>query len=129
MNIPGHLKYTRSHEWAHQAADHVIAVGITDHAQEVLGDIVFLDLPQVGREVAPGETCAVVESAKAASDICSPVGGEILAINEDAAKAPDSVNRNAYAAWLFKVRPDNPADFNNLLDATAYRLITLSGDH
>jgi len=123
MNIPTHLKYAPSHEWAHLAADGLVAVGISDHAQEALGDIVFLDLPQVGRKLAAGEECAVVESVKAASDIYAPLAGEVVAINQAAIDAPEAVNQDAYAAWLFKLKPDNAADLDQMLDAAAYAKI------
>ena len=128
MNVPTNLKYAKSHEWAHLAGDGLVTVGITDHAQGALGDVVVLDLPRVGRKVAAGETCAVVESVKAASDIHAPVSGEIAAINERVAGAPESLNRDAYGAWLFKIRPDNPADLNSLFDAAAYRSLAESDD-
>lgn len=120
MNIPPELRYTRTHEWARPEADGLVTVGITDHAQEALGDIVFLELPPVGRRVKAGEACAVVESVKAASDIYAPVGGEVVAVNQAAAEAPESVNRDAYAAWLFRLRPDDAAELAALLDAAAY---------
>ncbi|KAA3655185.1 MAG: glycine cleavage system protein GcvH [Proteobacteria bacterium] len=120
MNIPAELKYTKSHEWIRREDDGTVTVGITDHAQEALGDIVFLDLPEAGRMVAAGEECAVVESVKAASDIYAPVAGEIIAANDDAVDAPESVNADAYANWLFKLKPANAADVDALLDAAAY---------
>lgn len=120
MNVPADLKYARSHEWARPEANGFVTVGITDHAQEALGDIVFLELPEVGRKVKAGEACAVVESVKAASDIYAPVAGEVVAVNQAAADAPESVNRDAYAAWLFRLKPDNAADLDTLLDAAAY---------
>ena len=120
MNVPANLKYTKSHEWAKLEADGTVTVGITDHAQEALGDIVFLDLPTTGKRVKAGGECAVVESVKAASDIYAPLAGEIIAANQAAADAPESVNQDAYAAWLFKLKPDNSADFSQLLDATGY---------
>lgn len=123
MNVPADLRYTKSHEWARLAADGVVTVGITDHAQEALGDIVFLDLPQPGRQVASGEECAVVESVKAAADIYAPLAGEIVAVNQDASDKPESVNRDAYAAWLFKIRPSDPSELDKLLDAAAYERV------
>ena len=123
MNTPAELKYTKSHEWVRVEADGTVTVGITDHAQEALGDIVFLELPEAGRNVAAGEECAVVESVKAASDIYAPLGGEIVAANDDAVDAPESVNADAYATWLFKLKPDNLADADALLDAAAYTAI------
>lgn len=120
MNIPTDLKYTASHEWVKPEADGTVTIGITDHAQEALGDIVFLDLPEAGRIVSAREECAVIESVKAASDIYAPVAGEIVTRNEAAIDAPESVNQDAYAAWLFKLKPANPADLDALLDAAAY---------
>jgi len=120
MNVPAQLKYTQSHEWARLEADGTVTVGITDHAQEALGDIVFLELPEVGRKLKSGEECAVVESVKAASDIYAPIAGEIVEANQAAVDAPETVNADAYAAWLFKIRPNNAADLDGLLDAAAY---------
>ena len=120
MKVPNDLLYTKSHEWVRQEADGTITVGITDHAQEALGDIVFLELPEPGRAVKAGEECAVVESVKAASDIYAPLSGEILARNDAAVDAPESVNQDAYAAWLFKLKPSSAADIGALLDAAAY---------
>jgi glycine cleavage system H protein len=120
MSIPSDLKYTKSHEWVRQEADGTVTVGITDHAQEALGDIVFLELPESGRKVNAGEECAVVESVKAASDIYAPVSGEVVARNDAAIDAPESVNQDAYAAWLFKLKPANAAEIGALLDAAAY---------
>lgn len=123
MSIPADLKYTKSHEWLRQEADGSVTVGITDHAQEALGDIVFLELPEPGRQVAAGEECAVVESVKAASDIYAPVAGEVLARNDAAIDAPESVNQDAYAAWLFKLKPADPAEIAGLLDAAGYAAV------
>ena len=124
MNAPANLKYAASHEWARQEADGSVTIGITDHAQEALGDIVFLELPAVGRIVKAGDECAVVESVKAASDIYAPVSGEVVDINQAAADAPESINADAYAAWLFRVKPADPVkcgtELDALLDATAY---------
>jgi glycine cleavage system H protein len=120
MKTPEQLKYTETHEWAGNEADGTLAVGITDHAQEVLGDIVFLELPQVGKRYAQGEACAVIESVKAASDINMPVAGVVVAVNDALAKAPEQVNADAYAAWMFKIKPDAAADLERLMDAAAY---------
>ncbi|TAH44214.1 MAG: glycine cleavage system protein GcvH [Betaproteobacteria bacterium] len=119
-NIPANLKYTKSHEWIRVEDDGTLTVGITDHAQEALGDLVFLELPEAGRKLGAGDACAVVESVKAASDIYAPVAGEVVASNQDAVDAPESVNADAYSAWLFKLKPDNVSDVASLLDATAY---------
>jgi len=124
MNVPAHLKYTKSHEWAKLETDGTVTVGITDHAQEALGDIVFVELPESGRSLKSAVECAVVESVKAASDIYAPVTGTVIAINQAAVDAPESVNADAYATWLFKVRPNDAAqcgaELADLLDAAAY---------
>jgi len=123
MNLPTDLKYTRSHEWVKLAADGTVTIGITDHAQEALGDIVFLELPEPGRTLQAGKECAVVESVKAASDIYAPLAGEVVARNDAAVDAPEAVNQDAYATWLFKLQPANVADLNGLLDAAAYEKV------
>ena len=120
MTTPSELKYTQSHEWVRQEADGSVTVGITDHAQELLGDLVFIELPEVGREVSAREEIAVVESVKAASDIYAPVAGTVSAVNQAVTDAPEQVNDDAYAAWLFKLTPANPAETGQLLDAAAY---------
>lgn len=120
MSIPADLKYTQTHEWLRQEADGSVSVGITDHAQQALGDIVFLDLPEPGRTVKAGEECAVVESVKAASDIYAPVSGEVIAKNDAAAATPEKVNQDPYGTWLFKIKPANPAEIGTLLDAAGY---------
>jgi len=122
-NIPADLKYTQSHEWVRVEADGTLTVGVTDHAQEALGDVVFLELPDAGRKLAAGEACAVIESVKAASDIYAPVAGEIIESNQAAIDAPESVNADAYAAWLFKIKPDNTGDVAGLLDAAGYEAV------
>ena len=127
MNIPANLKYARTHEWARLEADGTVTVGISDHAQEALGDIVFLELPAVGRKLKTGEECAVVESVKAASDIYAPVSGEIVAINQPAADAPELVNQDAYTHWLFRIKPANPAELDSLLDAAGYTKVAEEG--
>ena len=120
MKTPEHLKYTQTHEWVRSEADGTLAVGITDHAQEVLGDIVFLELPPIGKEFAQGEACAVIESVKAASDINMPAAGVVVAVNDTLAKSPEQVNADAYGAWMFRFKPDNAADIGRLMDAAAY---------
>jgi glycine cleavage system H protein len=120
MKLPQDLRYTASHEWARREPDGVVSVGITDHAQEQLGDIVFVEAPQAGRKVAAGEAVGVVESVKAASDIYAPVAGEIVAANADLSSAPERVNADAFAAWIFRIKPANPVDLDKLLDAAAY---------
>jgi len=121
MNFPADLKYTESHEWVRVEADGTLTIGITDHAQDALGDIVFLELPEVGRTVGAGDAVAVVESVKAASDIYAPVAGEVNAVNGRATSAPESVNANAFEAWLFKLKPANSDDVDGLMTADAYK--------
>lgn len=128
MKTPADLKYTKSHEWLRLADDGLAVVGITDHAQELLGDIVFLELPAAGKKVRAGEECAVVESVKAASDIYAPVSGEIVAANTAAADRPEAVNEDAYSAWLFKIKPDNPSEVDGLLDANGYQQVVDAED-
>ncbi|MEX3612845.1 MAG: glycine cleavage system protein GcvH [Burkholderia gladioli] len=119
-NVPADLKYTDEHEWIRTEADGTLTVGITDHAQNTLGDIVFLKLPETGKQVKAGDPIGVVESVKAASDIYAPVSGEIIASNSDAIDTPESVNEDAYDAWLFKIKLAPGANTNDLLDAAAY---------
>lgn len=121
--IPADLKYTKSHEWIKTGGDGSLTIGITDHAQEALGDIVFVEVPQKGRKLAAGEACAVVESVKAASDIYSPVAGEVLEGNPKLADKPESINQDAFANWILRLKPANPADLNQLLDAKAYEKV------
>jgi len=119
-NIPTNLKYAKSHEWVRLEADGSVTVGITEHAQDLLGDMVFVENPVVGRQLAAGEECAVVESVKAASDVYAPIAGEVLAANTDVEASPESINQDAYAAWMFTLKPANVADLDGLMDATAY---------
>ncbi len=123
MNVPADLKYTKSHEWARREADGTITVGITDHAQELLGDMVFVECPEVGRKLKQGEECAVVESVKAASDVYAPVSGEVIDRNALLETEPEKINEDAYGAWMFKLRPANPAEYDALLDAAAYTAV------
>ena len=123
MNTPAELKYTESHEWVRKEADGTLTVGITDHAQEALGDLVFIELPAVGRQLAAGEACAVVESVKAASDIYAPVAGEVAAVNDAVTASPESVNADAYGNWLFKLKPADAAATDKLLDAAGYAAV------
>ena len=120
MNVPANLKYTKSHEWVRAEADGTITVGITEHAQDLLGDLVFIDLPEVGKEFVAEQEAVVVESVKAAADVYAPVNGTVTEVNSAVADAPESVNQDAYAAWLFKMKPANLADVDALLDAAAY---------
>ncbi|WP_255988226.1 glycine cleavage system protein GcvH [Chitinolyticbacter albus] len=120
-NVPAELKYVDTHEWLRVEADGTVTIGITDHAQELLGDIVYVELPEVGASYGAGDTTGVVESVKAASDIYAPIAGEVVAINEDLPNAPESANSDPYgAAWFFRVKPANPADLDGLLDAAGY---------
>ena len=120
-NIPSDLKYASSHEWVRNEGDGTFTVGISEHAQELLGDMVFVELPEVGDAVDAGEDCAVAESVKAASDIYAPVGGEIVAINEDLEDSPELVNSDPYGdGWLFKIKADDAAEVEGLLDAEGY---------
>jgi glycine cleavage system H protein len=126
---PSDLRYTKSHEWARKETDGTVTVGITDHAQGLLGDMVFVELPKVGTQVAAGKECGVVESVKAASDVYAPVAGEVTAVNPSVSDTPESVNQDAYAAWMFKLKPANAADVDALLDAKAYEALVASEAH
>ena len=122
-NLPANLKYASSHEWMLLNADGTVTVGITDHAQEALGDLVFVELPEVGAHYDAEKEIAVVESVKAAADVYAPIAGTVTEVNQAAADAPESVNQDAYAAWLFKMTPDNVADLEKMLDAAAYQAV------
>lgn len=120
-NIPGNLKYTASHEWVLDNGDGTVTVGITDHAQDQLGDVVFVELPEVGREVEAGEEFSLVESVKAASDIYAPVSGEIIEANEELEGAPETINEHAFEdGWIAKIKLSDPAELDGLLDAEGY---------
>ena len=121
MNNPGNLKYAASHEWVKAEADGTVSIGISNHAQELLGDMVFVECPAVGRKLKAGEECAVVESVKAASDVYAPIAGTVVAINTALDKTPEAINTDPYGAWMFKLKPDNAADINGLMDAKAYQ--------
>jgi glycine cleavage system H protein len=121
MDLPGDRKYTVSHEWVRSESDGTVTIGITDHAQGALGDLVYLELPAAGRKVKAGEACAVVESVKAASGVYAPLDGEIVAANEALASAPEQVNADAWNAWLFRMKPSDPSAVTKLLDADGYR--------
>ena len=121
MSMPAGLKYTESHEWIRRETDGTLTVGITAFAQEALGDMVFVELPEVGRALAKGEACAVVESVKAASDVYAPVAGTVTAVNSALTEKPELVNTDAFAAWMFRLKPVNAADVDTLLDAAAYQ--------
>ena len=120
-NLPSHLKYAASHEWISVEDDNIVRIGITDFAQEELGDLVYIELPELGRHVEAQEQCAVVESVKTASDLYSPVSGEIVAVNESLNDEPEQINDSPYESWIFCVRADNLSDLNLLLDAEAYQ--------
>lgn len=120
-DIPSDLRYTESHEWVREEEDGVARVGISDHAQSQLGDLVYVELPEVGDEFDKGDTCAVVESVKAASDIYSPVSGEVVAVNEGLADAPERVNNDPYEdGWLFSVRMNDSEELDSMMDAETY---------
>lgn len=124
MQTPDTLRYARSHEWASEPADGIVTVGITDFAQDQLGDVVFVELPEVGRTVAAGEAIAVVESVKTASDIYAPLAGEVVAVNDALEDAPEAINEGPYeGGWLFKLRVDDAAAWGELLDASGYEAV------
>ena len=130
MKTPNELKYTKSHEWVKIESDGTLTVGITDHAQELMGDMVYVELPEVGRKLEVGKECAVVESVKAASDVYAPVAGEITATNSMLSDVPETLNKDPYGAgWMFKLKPANKADVNGLLDAMAYEALVASETH
>ncbi|WOT04492.1 glycine cleavage system protein GcvH [Shewanella youngdeokensis] len=123
-NIPAELKYASSHEWVRKEEDGSYTIGISEHAQELLGDMVFVELPEVGDEVNSGEDCAVAESVKAASDIYSPLTGEVLAVNEALEDSPELVNSDSYGdGWFFRVMPSDLSELDELLDADAYQAV------
>jgi glycine cleavage system H protein len=121
MSIPADLKYTDSHEWIRMEADGNATVGITHHAQDLLGDLVFVENPAPGRKLRRGEECGVVESVKAASDIFAPLSGEVVGANAELETAPEKINADAYQAWLFRIKPSDPGELASLLDADGYR--------
>jgi glycine cleavage system H protein len=121
LNTPESLRYTETHEWVRAEPDGTMIVGITDHAQESLGELVYVELPQPGRQLSQGEACMVVESTKAASDVYAPIDGEVIEVNPVLADAPQTVNESAYdQGWLIRIRPSNPAQIEQLLSAAAY---------
>ena len=120
--VPSELKYAKSHEWVRVEEDGVMTIGISDHAQALLGDLVFVELPEVGTELVAGDECCVVESVKAASDVYMPISGEVLEVNEALADEPEIINAAPYDnGWLFKVQPSNQDEIADLLDADAYQ--------
>ncbi|VEF13532.1 glycine cleavage system H protein [Pseudomonas fluorescens] len=120
-DIPAELRFAESHEWARLEADGTVTVGISDHAQEALGDVVFVELTEVGKVFAAQDQAGVVESVKAASDIYAPVSGEVIAINEELSGSPELLNSDPYGAWIFKIKPTDKAELDKLLDAAAYK--------
>ena len=120
-DIPSDLRYAASHEWARLEADGSVTVGISDHAQEALGDVVYVELPELGRQLGAGQEAGVVESVKAASDIYAPVSGEVVAINEALADSPELVNSDPYGSWFFRLQPSDKAELDKLLDAAGYQ--------
>ncbi|MFJ4398368.1 glycine cleavage system protein GcvH [Pseudomonas sp. NPDC089396] len=120
-NIPADLRFAESHEWARLESDGSVTVGISDHAQEALGDVVFVELAEVGKTFAAGDAAGVVESVKAASDIYAPVSGEVIAVNEALADNPEQLNEEPYGAWIFKLKPSDKSELDKLLDAAGYK--------
>jgi glycine cleavage system H protein len=129
MSIPTELKYAASHEWIRTEADGSLTIGITQHAQELLGDMVYVEAPAVGRSLNAGEECAVVESVKAAADVYAPVSGTVTAINGDLDGSPESINSAPYDAWIFKMQPADANAVAGLLDAAAYQAVVDSEAH
>ena len=129
MSNPTNLKYTPSHEWVKTEADGTVSIGITQHAQELLGDMVFVEAPAVGRHLKAREECAVVESVKAAADVYAPISGTVTEINGMLDGSPEAINEDPYAAWMFKLKPDNAADVDALMDAAAYQAVVDSEAH
>ncbi len=128
-NIPANLRYTKSHEWVERLDDGTHKIGITDHAQDLLGDMVYIEVPEIGRQVKAGEECAVVESVKAASDVYCPLSGEIIDVNTALDSHPETVNKDPYGeGWIFQLRPSDADEWNNLLDAEAYAGVAAEED-
>jgi glycine cleavage system H protein len=129
-NVPADLRFLKSHEWARLEADGTITIGISDHAQQALGDLVFVEAPEAGRRINAGEACAVVESVKAASDVYSPVGGEVVAGNAALGGQPELINQDPYGAgWIMRIRPTDKAQFASMLDAKAYSAALAAETH
>ncbi len=129
-NAPSHLKYAKSHEWAEAVSDDTYRIGISDHAQDLLGDMVFIELPEVGQALSAQDECAVVESVKAASDVYSPLSGDVIAINEELVDNPDLVNRDAYGeGWLFTIKASDPGELAALMSADEYIKLSSDDDH
>jgi glycine cleavage system H protein len=129
-NTPKDLRYSKSHEWLRDEGDGSVTIGITEHAQELLGDLVFVDLPEVGATVEAGSDCAVVESVKAASDVYSPVSGEVIEVNEALDGAPETINEDAFGGgWMFKLKLSDASELEGLLDADAYEILVAEEEH
>lgn len=129
-DVPNELSYTESHEWVRADDDGIATIGITDHAQELLGDLVFVELPEVGIDLLVGSECAVVESVKAASDVFSPISGEVVEVNEVLADVPETINQDAYEeGWIVRVRLSNPSELEGLMDADSYAEHCESEEH
>ena len=128
--VPSELRYTKTHEWVRKNDDGSLTVGITDHAQELLGDLVFIDIPEAGNNYGKGEDCAVVESVKAASDVYSPVSGEVLEVNESLADSPELINQDAFGkGWIFRIQPSDAAEFDALMSADDYSAQVAAEEH
>ncbi len=129
MSNPSNLKYAASHEWVKTEDDGTVSIGITQHAQALLGDMVYVEAPAVGRHLTAREECAVVESVKAAADVYAPVSGTVTAINAALDSSPEDINNDPFGAWMFKMKPDNAADVDALLDAAGYQAVIDSEEH
>lgn len=120
-NIPGELKYSKSHEWVRIEEDGSVTIGITDHAQDLMGDMVFVELPETGNDYSTGDDCAVVESVKAASDVYAPIAGQVTKVNEALADAPETLNSDPYGeGWIYSMQPSDNGEVSDLMDARAY---------
>jgi glycine cleavage system H protein len=128
-DIPGELKYSKSHEWVRINDDGSVTVGVTEHAQELMGDMVYVELPEIGASLNQGDDCAVVESVKAASDVYAPIGGEVVAVNDALADAPETINGDPYGdGWIFRMNPSDSGELDGLMDASAYEELVASED-
>lgn len=129
-NVPAELRYTKTHEWVRKNDDGTLTVGISDHAQELLGDLVFVDTPEAGSSFEQGDDCAVVESVKAASDVYCPISGEVVAINEALADSPETINADPYGdGWIFSIKPEDAGDFDSLMSADEYTEQVAAEEH
>jgi glycine cleavage system H protein len=129
MRVPAELKYTDTHEWLREESDGTFSVGITWHAQDRLGDLVYVESPPRGKAYKRGEECGVVESVKAASDIYAPISGEVVAVNQELVSSPEKINQEPYDAWMFKLRPTDRAEIQTLLDAASYEKLIEAESH